>query len=135
MVKNISNKMKMKMKKENLYGLLILLYNVVVIGISIYIFKDDYVGYSSTLAILLLSMLITALLPNKSGRIRKNEFNGKVTYTVEQLHGAFRWSWTDAWVNSSAGAYAIDTYNRLEEAQNHVDCLTGKNVAIYTIIE
>ena len=113
MVKNISNKMKMKMKKENLYGLLILLYNVVVIGISIYIFKDDYVGYSSTLAILLLSMLITALLPNKSGRIRKNEFNG----------------------NSSAGAYAIDTYNRLEEAQNHVDCLTGKNVAIYTIIE
>ena len=119
---------------RKLYGLLIMLFVLIVIGGSIYFIGDNYHNYSITVLILLVGMFVTGLLPNKSGRIRKNEYGGKITYTVEQLHDVFRWSWTDAWVNSIDGAAANDTYNTLEEAQEHLGWLTGKNKVQHTII-
>lgn len=61
----------------------------------------------------------------KRTRIKKE---GHEQYVIQQKHFIFFWLWVDAWINSSAGAYCIDTFDTLEEAESNLHYFDGSKI-------
>ncbi len=57
--------------------------------------------------------------------VERTLVDDRKVYVIQQRHFLFRWLWVDAWINSSAGAWCIDSFSTLEKAQEHLCYFDG----------
>jgi len=56
----------------------------------------------------------------KARIIKRTDPSGNFEYVIQQKHFLFFWLWVDAWVNSLNGAWCMDSFSTLEEAQKNL---------------
>jgi hypothetical protein len=61
----------------------------------------------------------------KTRIVKRTAPDNSVQYVIQQKHFLFRWTWTDAWINSLDGASCRDSFSTLEEAQENLVWFDG----------
>lgn len=59
--------------------------------------------------------------------IRRTEVDNSIIYVIQQKHWLFR-CWSDAWVNSWAGALCRDSFSSFKEAQSNLCYFNGTKI-------
>lgn len=57
--------------------------------------------------------------------IKRTNPDGGAKYVIQQKYFLFRWMWVDAWINSWAGAYCIDSFDSFNEAEKNICYFDG----------
>ena len=69
----------------------------------------------------------------KARIVKRTHVDGRVSYVIQQRHFVFRWWWVDAWINSTAGAYCVDSFDTLEKAKENL-CYFDNSKSIDKIV-
>jgi len=56
--------------------------------------------------------------------VKRTQPNGRVSYSIQQKHFLFKWTWVDAWVNSCVEG-TTSSFDTLKEAEDHLWLFDG----------